>query len=133
MSAGSFSQSALLAAIESQLFVFVKGLNSDSQSESESPNFNFSSALGQALLFFTYLTFFLSIGATVSSLILTDQVGELPIRAYGKRIDANAVIRGSSTQILVHYGLQKRLRCSIGLCKHFGLLECDNRLLTLND
>ncbi|PSR83274.1 hypothetical protein PHLCEN_2v5778 [Hermanssonia centrifuga] len=40
-----------------------------------------NSAMGQALLAFSYLSLFLSISAAMSSLVLTDELGEVPLRA----------------------------------------------------
>lgn len=93
--------SALLAAVEGQLFVFVEAL--------EPKTFDLSSTSGQALLFFTFMTFLLSIGATVSSLILTDQVGELPIRAFEHHISNDSLIKGTSIQVMKQYGLSRKL------------------------
>lgn len=66
------NKSALFAAIESQLLTFVKGLNAP---------FKPTSPSGQALILLTYLSFLFSISAAVSSLILTDELGELQMRA----------------------------------------------------
>jgi hypothetical protein len=102
-------QSALLAAVESQLFVFVKGL----QPKDLEP----SSPSGQALLLFTYLTFLCSISATVSALILTDEVGELQMRASDAKsqsrlntFDSAGLIAEDSLTILIHYGLHPWLK-----------------------
>ena len=65
----SFAQSVLLAGIQSQ---FYGTITSDTES---------STRTGQALLFLFYLTFMLSISATMSSLILTDELGGISLRA----------------------------------------------------
>lgn len=68
-----FSQAALFAVIESQLLVFIKDAIRNNIGEDTSS--------GQALLAFTYLALFLSLGATMSSLLLTDELGSVTLRA----------------------------------------------------
>ncbi|KAG8790798.1 hypothetical protein FRC12_010971 [Ceratobasidium sp. 428] len=64
---------ALFAGLEGQLLTFVKGIDDDIISH--------TSRGYQALLILTYITFFFSVSATVSALILTDGFAELSLRA----------------------------------------------------
>jgi hypothetical protein len=76
-----FTQGALFAAIESQLLTFVKAI--------DPKKIEPSSAGFQALLILTYAAFFFSVSATVSSLILTDEYGELDLRAASRPQDGD--------------------------------------------
>ncbi|KAJ3554191.1 hypothetical protein NM688_g3234 [Phlebia brevispora] len=64
---------ALFAGVESVLIGFVKNAIQDEVGS--------SSRCGQALLAFTYLAFFLNLSAAMSSLLLTDEIGSIALRA----------------------------------------------------
>ncbi|KAI0067850.1 hypothetical protein BV25DRAFT_875925 [Artomyces pyxidatus] len=95
--------SGLFAIVEAQLLTFVKLPSS----YTHPPSF----AAMQALLVFTYSALFFSLSATISSLILTDEFGELPVRASRK---SNPVKQGtfdsSAASLLEVYGARKSWR-----------------------
>ncbi|KAG8723765.1 hypothetical protein FRC09_001851 [Ceratobasidium sp. 395] len=76
----SATVTALFAAVEAQLLTFVQGMT-DPGDNGTPPRLNQDSKGYHALLILTYASFFFSISATVSSLILTDEFGELDYRA----------------------------------------------------
>ncbi|KAG8791374.1 hypothetical protein FRC12_009317 [Ceratobasidium sp. 428] len=95
--------SALFAVIESVLLLFFSNLDSE--------KFNRDSAGGQALLVFTYLAFFFSISATFSSLLLTDELGEIHVRASQRAsvLDPldTMVIHEDTGDLLKRYGARR--------------------------
>ncbi|KAI0067481.1 hypothetical protein BV25DRAFT_1107118 [Artomyces pyxidatus] len=95
--------SGLFAAVEAHLLVFVK----NPSNYTNSPRYS----VMQALLIFTYSALFFSLSATISSLVLTDEFGELPVRASRK---SNPVKQGtfdsSAASLLEVYGARKSWR-----------------------
>ncbi|KAG8719771.1 hypothetical protein FRC09_010639 [Ceratobasidium sp. 395] len=95
--------SALFAVIESVLLLFFSNLDPE--------KFNRDSAGGQALLVFTYLAFFFSISATFSSLLLTDELGEIHVRASQRAsvLDPldTMVIHEDTGDLLKRYGARR--------------------------
>ncbi|KAG8791345.1 hypothetical protein FRC12_009484 [Ceratobasidium sp. 428] len=95
---------ALFAALEGQLLVFVKGIDSDKE-------INHASAGYQALVALTYAAFFFSISATVSSLILTDECTELNSRAASHSEDLKVYeeveVQNTIEEILEKYGMKR--------------------------
>ncbi len=105
-------QSALFAGIESQLLGFVKGEIQDVA--------NFQ---GQALLAFTYITLFLSVSATMTSLILTDEFGELPLRASrrpdSQRLNKATTFDEASHKLLSRFGGSAAWRWVMWHCTYY--------------
>ncbi|KAF8599075.1 hypothetical protein BDV93DRAFT_526368 [Ceratobasidium sp. AG-I] len=96
----------LFAVIESVFLMFFSNLSSE-RFDSKSPG-------GQALLVFTYLAFFSSISATFSSLLLTDEFGEIHVRASNRESSLNplenAVIHEHPGELLKRYGVRSTWR-----------------------
>ncbi|KAI0048475.1 hypothetical protein FA95DRAFT_1039715 [Auriscalpium vulgare] len=99
----SYAQSGLLAVVESQLIAFIKSPSSYPHAA--------STAQMNALLIFTYAAFFFSLSAMISSLVLTDEFGELPVRASRR---SNPIRQGlydsSAASLLESYGARKSWR-----------------------
>lgn len=96
---------ALFAVIESILLFFFSNISPE--------RLNRESAGGQALLVFTYLAFFLSLSATFSSLLLTDELGEVHVRASQRTswLGSNeTVVQQDPGKLLDHYGARKTWR-----------------------
>ena len=91
-------QAGLFAIVEVQLLSFVKNdANFHQRSIGHSAK--------HALLVFTYLALFFSVSATVSGLILTDEFGELPVRASRKRDPIQqGIFDSGSLDLLQTYG-----------------------------
>ncbi len=70
-------QTALFVIVEIHLLSFVKDESNYSRDTNKSAR--------HALLIFTYTALFFCLSATVSGLILTDEFGELPVRASRKK------------------------------------------------
>ncbi|KAN0132151.1 hypothetical protein V8E53_009917 [Lactarius tabidus] len=90
----------LFAIVEVQLLSFVKN----------EANFhrNVGNSAKHALLIFTYLALFFCISAAVSGLILTDEFGELPVRASRKRDPIQQGLFDSGTlDLLQSYGAKR--------------------------
>lgn len=90
----------LFAVVEVHLLSFVKN------------EANFHRSVGNnakhALLVFTYLALFFCISAAVSGLILTDEFGELPVRASRKRDPIQQGLFDSGTlDLLQSYGAKR--------------------------
>lgn len=93
-------QAGLFAVVEVHLLSFVKN------------EANFHRSVGNsakhALLIFTYLALFFCISAAVSGLILTDEFGELPVRASRKRDPIQQGLFDSGTlDLLQSYGAKR--------------------------
>jgi hypothetical protein len=115
-------QSTLLAVIQSVLLVFFNNLNPE--------KFNPDSPGGQALLVLTYLAFFFSISATFSSLLLTDEFGEIHVRASQREsmlepLDSMA-IHEDQGELLKRYGARRILKPVIWHCEHYSSLPLRN-------
>ena len=95
-----YYQAGLFAIVEVNLLTFVKN------------EANFRRSVGHnsmhALLIFTYLALFFCISAAVSGLILTDEFGELPVRASRKRDPIQQGLFDSGTlDLLQSYGAKR--------------------------
>ncbi|KAG9092183.1 hypothetical protein FS749_015937 [Ceratobasidium sp. UAMH 11750] len=95
--------SALFAVIESILLFFFSSLDPEKVRR--------ESAGGQALLVFTYLAFLFSVSATFSSLLLTDELGEIHVRASQRAsvLDPldTMVIHEDTGDLLRRYGARR--------------------------
>jgi hypothetical protein len=112
-------QSGLLAAVTAQLLVFFRtndafGANGDQKDHPKR----------EAVLTLTYVALILSIGATLSSLILTDEFSDIPIRAarspYGpesSKTEGDPIFLGKDWEILRTFGLRKSARFVVGHCE----------------
>ncbi|KAG8791346.1 hypothetical protein FRC12_009485 [Ceratobasidium sp. 428] len=89
--------SALLAVIESIFLVLVHNIGPE--------RFNSESSGGKALLTLTYLAFFFAISATFSSLLLTDEFGEIHVRASQRESMLEPL-----DQMIIHEGASKLLK-----------------------
>lgn len=70
-----------------------------------------------ALLIFTYGALFFSLSATISSLILTDEFGELPVRASRKaNPEKQGTFDSSAASLLEVYGARKSWRWVMWHC-----------------
>ncbi|CAE7170063.1 unnamed protein product [Rhizoctonia solani] len=106
----TFQSSSIIAAlftvIESILLFFFSNIPAE--------RLNPESAGGQALLVFTYLAFFFSLSATFSSLLLTDELGEVQVRAAQRASwlgpPEDLVIHEDPSKLLTHYGVRKSWR-----------------------
>jgi len=108
--------SGLLAAVTAQLLVFFRtndafGANGDQKDHPKR----------EAVLTLTYVALILSIGATLSSLILTDEFSDIPIRAarspYGpesSKTEGDPIFLGKDWEILRTFGLRKSARFVVG-------------------
>ncbi|KAG8791375.1 hypothetical protein FRC12_009318 [Ceratobasidium sp. 428] len=95
--------SALLAVIESILLFLIHGSSSE-RFDTENPG-------GKALLVLNYLAFFFGISATFSSLLLTDEFGEIHVRASQRESALEpldqVVINEDVSKLLTRYGARR--------------------------
>jgi len=74
----------------------------------------------EPILTFTYVALVLSIGATISSLILTDEFADIPIRAARSPYSLETIeampFLGQDWKILRTFGLRRSTRFVIGHC-----------------
>src|SRR5258706_5196165 len=108
-------QSGLLAAVTAQLIVFFKANGTFDNKDDPRK---------EPILTLTYVALVLSIGATISSLILTDEFADIPIRAarspYGlesSKTKGNPVFVGHDWRLLRVFGLRRSARFIIGHCE----------------
>lgn len=77
---------------------------------------------GQAVMVLTYLAFFFSISATFSSLLLTDELGELHVRASHRESKLvsldSGVIYEDPSDLLSRYGARKTWRPVMWHCTY---------------
>ena len=93
-------QAALLVLVEVHLLSFVKDESNYSRDTNKSAR--------HALLIFTYSALFFCISATVSGLILTDEFGELPVRASRKKDPIQeGVFDSGALDLLRTYGAKR--------------------------
>lgn len=80
----------------------------------------------QALLVFTYLAFFFSLSATFSSLLLTDELGEVQVRASQRESwlgpPEDLVIHEDPSKLLNHFGARKTWRPVMWHCTSLDTL-----------
>jgi hypothetical protein len=89
-----------LVLIEVHLLSFVKNESNYSRETNKSAR--------HALLIFTYSALFFCISATVSGLILTDEFGELPVRASRKKDPIQeGVFDSGALDLLRTYGAKR--------------------------
>lgn len=94
------NQAALFVIVEVHLLSFVKDESNYSRHTNKSAR--------HALLIFTYSTLFFCISATVSGLILTDEFGELPVRASRKKDPIQeGVFDSGALDLLRTYGAKR--------------------------
>jgi hypothetical protein len=83
---------------------------------------------GQALLVLTYLAFFFSISATFSSLLLTDELGEIHVRASQRAsmLDPldNMAIHEDTGDLLKRYGARRTWKPVMWHCTYSFLHSC---------
>lgn len=79
------------------------------------------SEVQDAVLTLTYAAIILSISATISCLVLTDEFGEIPNRASGNSLHTSAhlaeLIEGDHWDILSRFGARKSTRWIAHHCK----------------
>ena len=94
------TQAALCVLVEIHLLSFVKDESNYSRHTNKSAR--------HALLIFTYSALFFCISATVSGLILTDEFGELPVRASRKKDPIQeGVFDSGALDLLRSYGAKR--------------------------
>jgi len=94
------NQAALFVLIEVHLLTFVKDESNYSRDTNKSAR--------HALLIFTYSALFFCLSATVSGLILTDEFGELPVRASRKKDPIQeGVFDSNALDLLRSYGAKR--------------------------
>ncbi|KAG8791380.1 hypothetical protein FRC12_009323 [Ceratobasidium sp. 428] len=102
----SATVSALYAALEGQLLVFVKGIPEE--------EIHHTSSGYQSLVALTYAALFFSISATVGSLMLTDQWAELNTRAAVKEDHLHEYkkisVADNMEDIIEKHGMKKSYR-----------------------
>ncbi|KAH9056289.1 hypothetical protein EDB87DRAFT_1258240 [Lactarius vividus] len=97
----STAVAGLFALVEVHLLSFVKN---DANFHRSVP----ANSAKHALLIFTYLALFFCVSAAVSGLILTDEFGELPVRASRKRDPIQQGLFDSGTlDLLQSYGAKR--------------------------
>jgi hypothetical protein len=109
-------QSGLLAAVNAQMLSFFK---TDSSFKNR-PN----TTTEKIILIFTYISIIASVSATISSLILTDEFAEMPVRAARDPTIQMQPIReefaGKDWQLLGKYGLRGSINLVIYHCACSG-------------
>ncbi|KAF8469886.1 hypothetical protein DFH94DRAFT_697213 [Russula ochroleuca] len=91
---------ALFVVVEVHLLTFVKDASNYPKEADKSAR--------HALLIFTYSALFFCLGATISGLILTDQFGELPVRASRKKDPIQqGVFDSGALDLLRTYGAKR--------------------------
>ncbi|THH18654.1 hypothetical protein EW146_g2379 [Bondarzewia mesenterica] len=99
--------SSIFAAVEAQLLVLVKSATTSPSPDSQ-PQIDPSRPMVKALLIFTYIPLLLSLSVSISSLVLTDEIGGLPFRAARKNnLPLTGKIEESSFDLLKRYGVRK--------------------------
>jgi hypothetical protein len=94
------NQAALFVLVEVHLLSFVKDESHYSRHTDKSAR--------HALLIFTYTALFFGLSATVSGLILTDEFGELPVRASRKKDPIQeGVFDSNALDLLRSYGAKR--------------------------
>lgn len=105
-------KSGLLAVVATQLLAMVKSLL-DGPIGTDSPR------ISKALLAFSYSAIVLNSSAAITSLIITDKIGELPLRASRwKRSSPKAGwMNGSEDYLLRRYGIGASWTWALGHCE----------------
>jgi hypothetical protein len=120
-------QNALLAGLAGQIFVFVK----------DDKNFPkaTSSRARTCLTLLSYMAIVFNSSGAITSLILTDRLGELPIRASQKS-ESELFAKGttdttsSSRQILGRYGIGSSWHWLMWHCGHHPIFCANGALMT---
>lgn len=121
-------QSSVIAGIEAQLLVFY----------SDPKNFvrpGLHSATQEVVKILTYVALIFSISATMSSLLLTDEFGEIPTRAArsrGKDFEGGR-FAGTDWSLLRSYRIRAGSRLVVYHCEYEGCLRTLVPLLTTSD
>jgi hypothetical protein len=117
-------ESTLVAAVAAQLFVFFKA-DLDSQDSEENKTMS-----RRAVVILSYAAITLSISATISSLILTDEFSEMRTRAARSTwVHGDAeTFYGKQWKLLIEYGLHKRAAWVVWHCKclHFSPIAVEH-------
>jgi hypothetical protein len=115
------TQSGLLAAVEAQLLVFFKDVTNF-----KGPN----STPQEVTLIFTYVAVIASVSATISSLILTDEFAELPVRAARdpdiQSHPSREEFAGKDWQLLQVFGLRSSVNLVVCHCVYSEPLRIAN-------
>jgi hypothetical protein len=94
-------QAALFIVVEVNLLTFIKD-------EAHYVDKDLNRSARHALLIFTYSALFFCVSATISGLILTDQFGELPVRASRKKDPIQqGVFDSGALDLLRTYGAKR--------------------------
>ena len=94
------NQAALFVIVEVNLLSFIKDESNYSRHTNKSAR--------HALLLFTYSALFFCLSATISGLILTDEFGELPVRASRKKdLIQEGVFDSGALDLLRTYGAKR--------------------------
>jgi hypothetical protein len=105
-------QSALLAVVQSQLMgVFKQNLG---PSESK---------IREALLILNYIALICSIGATMTSLLLSDEFSEIPMRsarAAALATDNPDVIVATNWRVLLYWHVKPKTKVLVWHCKYIS-------------
>ena len=97
---------------EAQLLSFMK--------DSEHYVYTSDHAATKALLIFSYCALFFSCSATLSALMLTDEFGELPLRASQKEgLLKDGTYFASTSDLLELYGARPSWKWVMWHCEHF--------------
>ena len=96
------TQAGLFAAVESQLISYIKSQFTPDSSGNPGPDAGQPLSTQRAILIFSYAGLLFSCSAAVSSFILTDEFGELPIRAAKKNLRELEEKIVASPHVLLH-------------------------------
>lgn len=112
------NQAALFVIVEVHLLSFVKD-------ESNYTSRHTDKSARHALLIFTYSALFFSLSATISGLILTDEFGELPVRASRKKDPIQeGVFDSGALDLLRTYGAKRSWIWVMWHCEEFRSTPC---------
>ncbi|PSS37974.1 hypothetical protein PHLCEN_2v157 [Hermanssonia centrifuga] len=115
----TFQSSAVISALFAGLEGLLLGLVKDSVGSGSE-----SSSTGQALLAFTYIALFFSISSAMSALILTDEFGDITLRASRSEASGESTLKydaydEGSNQLLSRFnGGRQSWRWVMWHCKH---------------
>jgi hypothetical protein len=113
------SKAALFVLAEVHLLSFIK------DESNYSPTRQTTKSARHALLLFTYSALFFSLSATLSGLILTDEFGELPVRASRKKDPIQeGVFDSGALDLLRTYGAKRSWIWVMWHCAFPPSLQC---------
>lgn len=108
------TQSALIVVLDAQFLTFMKGQPRFADSV------DVDHSVQDVMLGFVYAGLFLNIGATVSSLIITEMFGEMPLnaaRCEPETLHAQGRLSASTADLLARYGVSRRVRIITWHCE----------------